>query len=177
MLRALLALAVLLTTAAVFGRAQTVYVPFSEAEIETGLHNGITPAELARLVDKNGVTFKLTSESERRLRAAGADDALVSAVAKPTNLAGVVPGKLTHQVMPVYPPMAKTARVQGKVVLDATVDESGNVVNARVVSGHPMLQQAALDAVKLWKYTPFRAQGRPVSVTTRVTIEFNLMGG
>ncbi len=90
---------------------------------------------------------------------------------------GVVEGNLIHKVVPLYPPLAKTARIQGTVILHAIISKQGNVENLNVISGHPMLVQGALDAVKQWKYKPYILNGEPVEVETTVTVNFNLTGG
>jgi protein TonB len=90
---------------------------------------------------------------------------------------GVSEGNLISQVKPPYPPMAKMARVQGAVVLQALISKSGNIENLRVVSGHPMLVQAALDAVRQWRYRPYLLNGEPVEVETQITLNFSLTGG
>jgi len=84
--------------------------------------------------------------------------------------------KLISQPRPVYPPLAKQARIQGAVVLEAVISKQGGVENLRVISGHPLLIQAALDAVKQWKYKPTLLNGEPVEVVTTVTVNFNLSG-
>ncbi|HTC93353.1 MAG TPA: energy transducer TonB [Terriglobales bacterium] len=91
--------------------------------------------------------------------------------------AGVVEGNLIHKVVPLYPPLAKTARIQGTVVLHAIISKQGNVENLNVISGHPMLMPAAVEAVKQWKYKPYILNGEPVEVETTVTVNFNLTGG
>jgi periplasmic protein TonB len=83
---------------------------------------------------------------------------------------------LIRQVKPPYPPLAKQARIQGVVVLEAIINKQGSVENLRVVNGHPLLIQAALDAVKQWKYKPTLLNGEPVEVVTQVTVNFNLSG-
>ena len=90
---------------------------------------------------------------------------------------GVSEGNLISQVKPPYPPMAKMARVQGAVVLQALISKQGTIQNLRVVSGHPMLVQAALDAVKQWRYRPYLLNGEPVEVETQITLNFSLTGG
>jgi protein TonB len=90
---------------------------------------------------------------------------------------GVSEGNLISQVKPPYPPMAKMARVQGQVVLQALISKQGTIQNLRVVSGHPMLVQAALDAVKQWRYRPYLLNGEPVEVETQITLNFSLTGG
>jgi protein TonB len=77
-------------------------------------------------------------------------------------------------VDPPYPDLAKRARVSGKVILVVTVDEEGNVAECRVTSGHPLLNDAALNAVKQWKYSPTLLNGEPVPVIANVTVIFKL---
>ena len=81
---------------------------------------------------------------------------------------------LIHQVNPIYPPLARQARVQGVVVMEAVISKEGSIESLRVVTGHPLLNQAALDAVKQWKYRPTLLNGEPVEVITTVTVTFNL---
>ena len=90
---------------------------------------------------------------------------------------GVSEGNLINRVTPPYPPMAKMARVQGAVILQAYISKQGTIENLRVVSGHPMLVQAALDAVKQWRYRPYLLNGEPVEVETQITLNFSLTGG
>jgi protein TonB len=78
--------------------------------------------------------------------------------------------------MPQYPAIAKAARIQGTVVLQATISKSGSIQNLRVISGPPMLQQAALEAVRSWRYKPYLLNGDPVEVETTVNVVFNLGG-
>ena len=82
--------------------------------------------------------------------------------------------KLIRRVEPVYPELAKRARVQGTVVLVVTVDEEGNVSDIKVSSGHPLLNEAAKAAVAQWKYSPTLLNGEPVPVIATVTVIFNL---
>src|SRR5437899_2443892 len=72
------------------------------------------------------------------------------------------------------PPLARETHIWGTVVVDAVIDEHGNVVQARVVSGHPLLMDAALKAVLLWKYEPTTLNGQPVSVELQVQVQFKL---
>src|ERR1700722_18594794 len=83
---------------------------------------------------------------------------------------------LLNKVIPVYPPAAKKAGIQGKVVLDAVIGKDGNIDNLRVLSGPPELQQSALDAVRQWIYKPYLLNGDPVEVKTTVNIISNLKG-
>jgi Ca-activated chloride channel homolog len=86
-------------------------------------------------------------------------------------------GQLEKQVNPTYPPLAKQARIQGEVVLRAVVDKTGTISSLRVVSGHPMLAPAAIEAVKQWKYKPYLLNGTPVEVETLISVNFNLTSG
>ena len=76
---------------------------------------------------------------------------------------------LLHRVEPVYPALAKAAQIQGVVRLELTIDEAG-AVNPRILSSHPLLAQAALDAVKQWKYRPFEQEGKAIQVRTEIEI-------
>ena len=78
---------------------------------------------------------------------------------------------------PPYPPLARQARIQGMVVLQAVIGKDGTIQNLRVVSGHPMLAQAALEAVKQWRYKPYYLNGEPVDVDTTINVNFTLSGG
>jgi protein TonB len=78
--------------------------------------------------------------------------------------------------MPVYPPEAKAARVQGDVVLKISIDTLGNVESVQLVSGDPLLSGAATDAVKQWKFKPYILNGTPVAVETKATVKFTLVG-
>jgi protein TonB len=79
-----------------------------------------------------------------------------------------------HNVDPVYPPIAQSARVQGIVILEATIAEDGHVINARILRSVPLLDQAALDAVRQWQFTPSLLNGVPVPVIMTVTVNFTL---
>jgi protein TonB len=87
---------------------------------------------------------------------------------------GVLTGKAISKPQPGYPPIAKAARASGAVVVQITVDESGRVVSASAVSGHPLLQQAAVNAVRNWRFSPTMLSGQPVKVTGTVTVNFTL---
>jgi periplasmic protein TonB len=83
-------------------------------------------------------------------------------------------GSLIRKAQPTYPPLAKAARIQGSVVLFAMISKSGTIDNLRVVSGHPMLVQAAMDAVKQWRYRPYILNQEPIEVETQITVNFVL---
>jgi protein TonB len=87
---------------------------------------------------------------------------------------GVAQGLLIRQVKPQYPALARQARIQGTIVLQAVIGKDGTVRNLRVLSGHPMLTAAAIDAVKQWQYKPFYLNGEPVEVDTQINVNFTL---
>jgi protein TonB len=89
----------------------------------------------------------------------------------------VMEGNLLYRVQPDYPTLAKQARVEGKVVLQAVITREGAIDNLQVVSGHPMLVRAAIDAVRQWRYRPYLLNGEPVEVKTQVIVNFILSGG
>jgi protein TonB len=80
----------------------------------------------------------------------------------------------TRDVKPVYPPIAQSARVQGVVIIEATIGPDGRVKDAKVLRSIPLLDQAALDAVKQWQFTPTLLNGVPVPVIMTVTVNFTL---
>lgn len=87
--------------------------------------------------------------------------------------AGLKAPKQLLSVNPEYPSLALQAHIHGTVLVDAIIDEHGNVVQARAVSGHPLLIPAALRAVLQWKYAPTSLNGEPISVELQVTVNFN----
>lgn len=85
-----------------------------------------------------------------------------------------VPPRKIVDVRPVYPDHARAARIEGLVVMEAVLDPGGHVTQLRVVRSVPMLDQAAMDAVRQWRYTPTMYYGKPVSVLMTITIKFTL---
>jgi len=90
---------------------------------------------------------------------------------------GVTQGLLLRKIQPTYPPLARQARIQGSVLLQAEISKDGSIQNLRLISGHPMLAPAAIEAVKQWKYKPYILNGDPVEVETQITVNFTLAGG
>lgn len=83
---------------------------------------------------------------------------------------------IIRQVMPMYPPIAKTAHISGTVVLHAIIGKDGTVQDLQYVSGPPLLMKSALDAVKQWRYKPTMLNGEPVEVDTTISVVFTLGG-
>jgi TonB family protein len=87
---------------------------------------------------------------------------------------GVSQGLLIKKVQPRYPEEARQGRLQGQVVLQVVIDKNGDFETVSLVSGHPLLAPAAIEAVKQWKYKPYLLQGQPVAVDTQVIVNFQL---
>ena len=105
--------------------------------------------------------------------------AMSSAAPKPTvthrpRLSHMMEGNLICRVEPRYPPLAIQARIQGDVVLQAMISRSGTIENLQLVSGHPMLVRAAMEAVRQWRYRPYILNDETIEVETQVTVKFVL---
>lgn len=85
-------------------------------------------------------------------------------------------GSLIRRVQPVYPPLARSARIQGPVILAAVISKDGTMENVKALSGHPMLVQAAVQAVSQWRYRPYILNGEAIEVETQITVNF-ILGG
>lgn len=94
---------------------------------------------------------------------------------RPINVkAEIMQNQILKKVPPIYPDEAKKARIQGKVQLEAIIGKTGEVENLKIISGDPMLQQSAMDAVRQWTYKPFLLNGQPVDVKTTITVVYTL---
>lgn len=100
----------------------------------------------------------------------------VAPVKKLAISSGVMAGNKLSGVDPQYPAIARAARIQGTVVLQATISKTGTIENLHVISGPPMLAPAADAAVRTWRYRPYLLNGEPVEVETTVRVVFNLGG-
>lgn len=105
---------------------------------------------------------------------AASQDAPQAPIQVPANS---VPTFLVRKVAPVYPPLARQARIQGTVVLSIVIGKDGEVRDAKVVSGHPMLSPAAIEAVKQWRYGRYISDDKPVEVETVVRVSFKMADG
>jgi len=97
--------------------------------------------------------------------------------ARPLRVSRVMQGNLIRRVQPEYPVLAKMARVQGAVVLHAVISQQGTIKGLEVISGPAALVEAAVDAVRRWRYRPYYLNDEPVEVDTQVTVNFALAGG
>lgn len=126
-----------------------------------GVPNGSTTGVINSIVGESGPTPPpVPTAAPQRIRQGG----------------NVQAALLISQPMPVYPPLARQARIQGSVVLHAIISKDGRVEQLSVISGHPLLIQAALDAVRQWRYHPTLLNNEPVEVDTTITVSFT-MGG
>jgi len=97
-------------------------------------------------------------------------------VTHPLRLSHMSEGDLIRKVQPAYPALARSARIQGVVVLAAMISKQGTIENLRLLAGHPMLAPAAIEAVRQWRYRPYILNGEPVEVETQITVNFALGG-
>jgi periplasmic protein TonB len=97
-------------------------------------------------------------------------------VSRAFRTSSMLEGSLIRRVQPVYPPLARTAHVQGSVLVYALISKAGTMENVHAISGHPMLVQAAIDAVSQWRYRPYILNSEPIEVETQITVNFYLAG-
>ena len=93
---------------------------------------------------------------------------------KPLRLSHLEEGRLLQKIQPIYPPIAKQLRIQGDVQLTALIARDGSIEGLKVISGHPMLIPAALQAVSQWRYKPYILNGSPTEVETTIKVTFRL---
>ena len=95
-------------------------------------------------------------------------------VTRPLRVSRMMEGNLIYRVEPRYPPVAIQTRIQGDVILQAVISRSGTIENLQLVSGHPMLVRAAMDAVRQWRYRPYVLNDEAIDFETQVTVKFIL---
>jgi periplasmic protein TonB len=81
---------------------------------------------------------------------------------------------LIAPIRPIYPPIAKAAHIEGKVIVEAVISSAGTIESLHVLSGPPMLQRAAIDAIQAARYQPYRLNGTPTAVQTTITVNFRI---
>jgi protein TonB len=96
---------------------------------------------------------------------------------KPLVVSELGEGMLLHKVQPIYPAPARAVGVHGSVELRAVIGKDGTIKNLEVVSGHPFLARAAVEAVRQWRYRPYLLNHEPIEVETEITVNFLLSGG
>ena len=92
----------------------------------------------------------------------------------PRTSTGIEEGKLIRRIEPRYPNLALSSHIQGTVVLEATITRDGSVSGVRPITGNALLMNSAVNAVKQWRYTPYKLNGQPLDVQTRITLNFAL---
>ena len=120
---------------------------------------------VAAKAEADAIAAKEKAEAEAREKAKAEAVRVGGKIRPPTKV---------KDVKPVYPDAARSGRVQGMVIVEATIGANGKVIDAKVLRSVPMLDQAALDAVKQWEFTPTLLNGKPVPVVMTVTINFKL---
>lgn len=116
--------------------------------------------------------WKSISDSLRRVAPVRADPS--TTLTRTFRTSNMLQGSLIRRVEPVYPPLARTARIQGAVVLAAVISKTGTIEQLQVLSGHPVLVNAALQAVSQWRYRPYVLNGELIEVETQITVNFKL---
>ena len=134
---------------------------------------------MARRVRQRGVDFKMNPTTGAKFRKAGASPALVAAIGKaylPGTTAPVAgdvsDARAIGRPQPPYPAIARAGRISGTVEVEVVVDESGKVIWAEAVSGHPLLMQSAVAAARQWVFEPMKLRGQPVKFTGLITFNF-----
>jgi serine/threonine-protein kinase len=159
------------------GTADKVMIDHGIGDVELSGSRVVKPTEsLDYVATATARTGGLTATAHVRVNVKPANSQSNSGKFRPpqhVRIGGnVIAANLISQVMPVYPPLAKQARIQGVVVLEAEISKEGTIDNLKVVTGHPLLIQAAIDAVKQWRYKPTMLNNEPVPVVTTITVNF-----
>lgn len=127
---------------------------------------GFAAADLGESGNNNAIGGVFSNANMPRVQAAPPKFVTVSS--------GATLGLLIRRTQPVYPPMAKTARISGTVVLAATISRTGTIKSLQVVSGPPMLRGSAVDAVRTWRYRPYMLDNQPTEFETTINVNFTL---
>jgi TonB family protein len=127
---------------------------------------GFSAAGMQGLGDNNAMGNVFSGQGSLKVKAAPPKIVTVSS--------GVAVGMLLQKTAPVYPPIAKTAGVSGTVVLEAVISKAGTIEDLRIVSGPVMLRKAAEDAVRTWRYRPYKLNNEPTEVETTINVIFSL---
>ena len=171
-----LTLSAALTAPAMVPRHIAIVRDAPEPEIASGVVGGIPGGTVGGVL--GGIIGEAVAKPPAISAPPPASAPVVSPKAKAALRIGgnVKPPRKISAPAPEYPALAKAARVQGVVVIDATIDESGNVVNAKAMEGPPLLVSEALRTVMLWKYEPTYLNGVPYPVQMTVTVSFTMAG-
>jgi protein TonB len=147
---------------------------FAPPRIPTGI-TMVTGPEPAMDTSINSWAFSQAASSSNPFGNRAAATVVRPAVSGPIRISSLTAeSEIILKTMPIYPPIARAARIEGTVRLAATISKNGTIENLRVTSGPAMLQQAALNAVSCWRYRPYLLDGQPVEVETTVDVIFTL---
>lgn len=127
------------------------------------------------LSQRNDTVPPMTTVAPLQVPSTSVSSSASSSDATPID-AAAAQGHLIFKVQPTYPNKARRDRIEGSVVLSAVIAKEGNVKDLTLISGHPLLVDAAMDAVKQWRYEPYKLKGQPVDVRTVITVNFTLSG-
>lgn len=119
----------------------------------------------------NGIPSLLTDQPSH---GPSVSSASVQNPAKAIRVSGLSVGMLITPIRPIYPAIARAAKVSGQVIVEATISKTGTIESLQVTAGPQLLRQAALEAIKAARYRPFLLNGQPVEVQTTITVNFNL---
>jgi periplasmic protein TonB len=157
--------------------SKQLQVPSTIPKETRQLHEAAIPQSIVSLTDMGDLSSGIPGGIGDIIDSVGTGRPAVVKPRAPIGLnvsSGVMAGNLIAKTLPQYPAIPKAAHIQGIVVLQATISRSGSIQNLRVISGPPMLQQAAMDAVRSWRYKPYFLNGEPVEVETTINVVFNL---
>ena len=148
------------------------------AHLSTWIHNRPDLADQPMAPSGSELGSYLSSEPGLSIPINGTRPLIIpvapKSVARAFRKSEILEGSLMRKVEPRYPPLAIVARIQGTVVLEAVISKAGTIENLRLVSGHPMLAGAAIDAVSQWRYRPYLLNGDGIEVETEITVNFVL---
>ena len=169
--------------------------PLNRVALTALLQAQVAPQRITTLIGEGGIGFEPTDDDLKHFRSLGADDDLLSVIKsakkilpsgslsdkghgasiKRVRMGGQIEAaKLIFHPNPEYPPLAKTARVQGTVRLGVIIGGDGMVQDIKVLSGHPLLIESTIRAVSEWQYQPTLMGGKPVEVVTEVDVNYTL---
>jgi TonB family protein len=149
--------------------APAVHAPVASASVSStpAIHAAIVPAPAVRAAVADAPVLPVQQQSQPAAQTTDPSEAMHVSAA-------VIAGNLLTRVDPIYPEIARAAKVEGAVVLHAIIGKDGSMQSLTAISGPEMLTGAALDAVKDWKYRPYLLNGEPVEVDTTITVNFTL---
>lgn len=151
----------------------TTNAPFVPAS-DSALHFGLNRHESTEVGPPPPVGWLPTGNNPPLPGGTGGPVVRLARPDKPIAISHMDEGSLIHDVKPVYPRIAVESRTEGTVILHALISREGAIESLQVVSGHPFLAHAAVDAVRQWRYRPYILNGEPVEVETQITVNFHL---